>query len=244
MMAEDTDTPVACRAHCDHHNNFAGFIDADRTFWRTAPTQMRVGDNCRPTREPPSTVSAVGRTKIGEAQEWPVGGVITMTYMGCPAIYRRALPWGLSQHLPAGSVRLPEASARSRSGSQRSSSPASPTRRQRFVSIRKQQACPLNPAIERNQPSLNMCAILTQAINNSMLSTVVAFRLGKPCKRAQTSMSRVRNAHQVHDFFHILPQFCMVYGVYTGATNFGKRYIPSFWNCAIGGVTFIEMVRA
>jgi hypothetical protein len=66
------------RARCDHHNNFAGLIDADRTFWRTAPTNARWRLNCRPTSEPPSAVTAVGRTKGGEAQEWPVGGVITM----------------------------------------------------------------------------------------------------------------------------------------------------------------------
>jgi hypothetical protein len=66
------------RARCDHHKKFAGLIDADRTFWRTAPTNARWRLNCRPTSEPPSAVTAVGRTKGGEAQEWPVGGVITM----------------------------------------------------------------------------------------------------------------------------------------------------------------------
>ena len=66
------------RTRCDHYNNSAGLIDADRTFWRTAPTNARWRLNCRPTSETPSAVTAVGRTKGGEAQEWPVGGVFTM----------------------------------------------------------------------------------------------------------------------------------------------------------------------
>jgi hypothetical protein len=39
------------RARCDHHNNFAVLIDADRTLSAPAPTNVRWQHVCHPTRE-------------------------------------------------------------------------------------------------------------------------------------------------------------------------------------------------
>ena len=66
------------RARCDHHNNFAGFNRRGSNFLAHGADKCALATQLPPDQRTAQRRNRGGPNHGGEAQEWPVGGVITM----------------------------------------------------------------------------------------------------------------------------------------------------------------------